>query len=566
VDEDKSTVIVDAIFPAQFDNHICTLDTVGILRFWDVANGISSTVVTGIGDVRAFCFGSEQWGRFGVFAATSDQLAMVFPVAPQRCCALRCEVAKLRRTCVEDLHHERSSVVVEQVTMTMQWLDNTFPDMSDDKDDSWLRCTSKTSWIEANERRNQGQSPICSKFAPLKSRGGTPVQICVLDEGIMNVLVIATDNGQIDVIISSDVFIPTWRATTTFKLYRAESFCILKAVRKTTVRLEAFGSNIYYVHDRGVALLDVRWIESLKSDLNIADFDSLLTRKPSYCRHIIFSSNQLNNVVGACLFRNTTLSSTTMLCWFDNSSCCTVDIAASRYALDELSNDAPRDKTHVLHLADELVAIIDNINMTLERLPADAVDVVLPKDNLNQLNTRCATLETNVALKLQHCAKHSTSIAHTLKLIRDTQRHQLDYVHKMLNAVNITFETISSAVKTVVVRQKAIRSRAAILVAVAAVLHPCLSKAEQDYLYDLKALDVQCTRVFSRINAEKRHINACADNIEKHPFLIIDDNQYHLAKQLLAGQTHILQTSNRKLEEFRTELTPQLGASCKKPT
>lgn len=206
-------------------------------------------------------------------------------------------------------------MVVEQVTMTMQWLDNTFPDMSDDKDDSWLRCTSKTSWIEANERRNQGQSPICSKFAPLKSRGGTPVQICVLDEGIMNVLVIATDNGQIDVIISSDVFIPTWRATTTFKLYRAESFCILKAVRKTTVRLEAFGSNIYYVHDRGVALLDVRWIESLKSDLNIADFDSLLTRKPSYCRHIIFSSNQLNNVVGACLFRNTTLSSTTMLCY-----------------------------------------------------------------------------------------------------------------------------------------------------------------------------------------------------------------------------------------------------------
>lgn len=60
MDEDKSTVIVDAIFPAQFDNHICTLDTVGILRFWDVANGISSTVVTGIGDVRAFCFGSEQ--------------------------------------------------------------------------------------------------------------------------------------------------------------------------------------------------------------------------------------------------------------------------------------------------------------------------------------------------------------------------------------------------------------------------------------------------------------------------------------------------------------------------
>ena len=88
----------------------------------------------------------------------------------------------------------------------------------------------------------------------------------------------------------------------------------------------------------------------------------------------------------------------------------------------------------MLHLADELVAIIDNINMTLERLPADAVDVVLPKDNLNQLNTRCATLETNVALKLQHCAKHSTSIAHTLKLICDTQRHQLDYVHKMLNA------------------------------------------------------------------------------------------------------------------------------------
>ena len=60
IDNDVSAMLVDAIFPPQFDDHICTLDTDGLLRFWNVIDGAVTTFETGLNDARAFCFGIEQ--------------------------------------------------------------------------------------------------------------------------------------------------------------------------------------------------------------------------------------------------------------------------------------------------------------------------------------------------------------------------------------------------------------------------------------------------------------------------------------------------------------------------
>ena len=119
--------------------------------------------------------------------------------------------------------------------------------------------------------------------------------------------------------------------------------------------------------------------------------------------------------------------------------------------------------------------------------------------------------------------------------------------------MNDAFKITSSTVKDAIVRQKALCGRAATLVAVTAVLHPCLSKAERHYLYDLNVLDAQCMRVLTHINAEKRRISACTEKLDDH-FPIFDESQLYLAKQLLASQTKIFKSSNRKLVELHAEL------------
>ena len=57
IDESAGVTLVDAIFPRQFDDHICTIDSSGLLRFWNVFGGVLTTVSTGIQDACGFCFG-----------------------------------------------------------------------------------------------------------------------------------------------------------------------------------------------------------------------------------------------------------------------------------------------------------------------------------------------------------------------------------------------------------------------------------------------------------------------------------------------------------------------------
>jgi len=59
--EDDAT-IVDAMFPTQFDDHICMLNTAGVLRFVNATSGIITKVMTDIYDARDFCFGLSEYG------------------------------------------------------------------------------------------------------------------------------------------------------------------------------------------------------------------------------------------------------------------------------------------------------------------------------------------------------------------------------------------------------------------------------------------------------------------------------------------------------------------------
>jgi hypothetical protein len=56
----RSTAVLDAIFPQQFDNHICTIDASGVIKFWDIYGGDITSVITGIHHVQMLCFGSEK--------------------------------------------------------------------------------------------------------------------------------------------------------------------------------------------------------------------------------------------------------------------------------------------------------------------------------------------------------------------------------------------------------------------------------------------------------------------------------------------------------------------------
>ena len=60
VDDDSRPMLVDATFPLHFDDHISALDAAGVLHFWSVASGVTTTFATKIYDAKAFCFGAER--------------------------------------------------------------------------------------------------------------------------------------------------------------------------------------------------------------------------------------------------------------------------------------------------------------------------------------------------------------------------------------------------------------------------------------------------------------------------------------------------------------------------
>ena len=99
----------------------------------------------------------------------------------------------------------------------------------------------------------------------------------------------------------------------TFPMYHAESLCILAAAHHTAARLEAIGTDLYYIHNCGVAIIDLRWIRSMRGD-SIANLHFLTSEVLSHYHHMIVSSSPFLHVVGAGILRHSTFNSATVLC------------------------------------------------------------------------------------------------------------------------------------------------------------------------------------------------------------------------------------------------------------
>lgn len=342
IDNDVSAMLVDAIFPPQFDDHICTLDTDGLLRFWNVIDGAVTTFETGLNDARAFCFGIEQWGRFSAFIVTSNQLAMLSPVLPRQCRALRCEIQKLRNACEDDLRDTRDVLAIEQATATIKWLESTFPTAVIKSNEGQIN-SGNISWIKADKHRHPDR-PTCRKFASLELRGSAPVQLCALDHGALIILPVATDDGHIDVVIlCHDASTPLWRVKSgqsTSDFIHLESLFVTNLAHGNSVRLEIIDKdNLLFIHDHGIAIINFFWMDFLGDGL--LDLESLVSTRPSTCQHIVSCSDTLRTVVGAGFLYDFAVGSDTILCWFDDGSCCIVDKSMSRYVSTELNICSP---------------------------------------------------------------------------------------------------------------------------------------------------------------------------------------------------------------------------------
>lgn len=95
------------------------------------------------------------------------------------------------------------------------------------------------------------------------------------------------------------------------------------------------------------------------------------------------------------------------------------------------------------------------------------------------------------------------------------------------------------AATSALTRQKKLRSRAAMLVAVATELRPRLSRAESHYFSELRALDAQAVRAKSRVHGEVCRCDATCTHRLAEFTPVIDGSGLCIAKELLTRQTEI---------------------------
>mmetsp|Transcript_16090 Transcript_16090/g.52341 ORF Transcript_16090/g.52341 Transcript_16090/m.52341 type:complete len:330 (-) Transcript_16090:574-1563(-) len=292
------------------------------------------------------------------------------------------------------------------------------------------------SWIKTDIQQLNKRS-ICSRSATLELRGGTPTQVCVRDDGLLAVIVIATLGGHVDVFVScSAASSPTPHPVSrqgALGLLHVESLFITDLAHKQNLRLQLMREELYFIHETGIAIINLPWVPFLK-DLVGAKLESLISRHPSTCQHVIFSSDSLRTVVGAGLLQNSAVGSSSLLCWFNDGSCCAMDLSSSRYAPTELRAAIQQSSAQNLQqLTEELFRIFSHARMIMGRLPAQVLGKQKSLDSLqNELTLITLTLETNTVLKVHHCTNISTALAQALELVSGTQKHQLDFVSHLL--------------------------------------------------------------------------------------------------------------------------------------
>ena len=171
--------------------------------------------------------------------------------------------------------------------------------------------------LAINDQRYFCDTPRCCESAPWEEHLGVPVRICVLQDGPVIVLAIATDDSRIHLsLIDGNILNPIWLSRpASLILCLVESLLIVDTRGATSARLEVNNGKLFYFHNRGIAIVSVGWMHELSGCFDSApNFPVRVAKQPSVCHHLILASDMVSTVVGAALLRDVVLGSETMLC------------------------------------------------------------------------------------------------------------------------------------------------------------------------------------------------------------------------------------------------------------
>ena len=275
----------------------------------------STASVTGSWPVNCMCL---RHSRFGVFLLAPNQLVTLFPVAPRQSCASQSEVFALRDACVDGWNYANSNETQGKWENPLRWLYATFPYLINISSvDSSEATKSSFSWIEGEEQRNFDHEPPLIQSFTLNLRGSSPLQMVARDRDALTILLIATDDGHVDVILCGvDIFMPAWRTQESFMMHHIESLFVADAVEEAALRLETSGCGVHYVvrHDvTTIHLLSLIEIIMKQKDAFL-DIRSAISKSPARCSHTFISSDPHLKVVSSCLLGGSASHSATMLC------------------------------------------------------------------------------------------------------------------------------------------------------------------------------------------------------------------------------------------------------------
>jgi len=372
--------------------------------------------------------------RFGVFLLAPNQLVTLFPVAPRQSCASQSEVFALRDACVDGWNYANSNETQGKWENPLRWLYATFPYLINISSvDSSEATKSSFSWIEGEEQRNFDHEPPLIQSFTLNLRGSSPLQMVARDRDALTILLIATDDGHVDVILCGvDIFMPAWRTQESFMMHHIESLFVADAVEEAALRLETSGCGIHYVvrHDvTTIHLLSLIEIIMKQKDAFL-DIKSAISKSPARCSHTFISSDPHLKVVSSCLLGGSASHSATMLCWFDDCSCCAIDVSANHYVPSELvCSEIPHSSSDMLHFVAEVITVVDDVNNAFGRLAI----FTSRRKTLIWLNDIREYLEGYVTVPILDYARRSMAVANALCLICSRRFPQLTLANKTLN-------------------------------------------------------------------------------------------------------------------------------------
>jgi len=243
--------------------------------------------------------------------------------------------------------------------------------------------------------------------------------MCLLESASSTICVIATNDGYVGIYVTAgNLFMPSWDGLSSIKLYHVESL-VMVDICDNYLCLEAAGRAVYYAHKRGVAIIELCWLEKI----DFLQLDLVLAKSPTRCRHAIFTSDPKRWLAAKGLFRCSTADFAVLLCWFDDSSCCAIDTAAARHGFHQInsrSSGVCRGCLGALNLASDLITMLEMIEskmMDFRRIwPLQELTVTngYERSVLRTINNMREFLELNITLQLMDCAKCSRSIISAL--------------------------------------------------------------------------------------------------------------------------------------------------------